>query len=185
VNINSKLQPGQPLLTTDFKNISWNEHIDRGVEFTFKDGSTFLIRKMVNSDIDDVLPLEQIIFSDPWTKETFLLELQNDRYVLALVGFIDNNLIAYEISQIIVDELHIHNFAIDPQFRRRGHGMILLWFLLKIASLNGISSCHLEVRRSNISAISLYKKFGFKVVGVRKQYYVNENEDAILMSLFM
>ena len=181
MNINSKSQLNTPFLTTNFQDTSWNNQLNDGLAFTFKDGSTLSVRKMNGKDIIDVLRLEHEIFSDPWSVESFITELQNDH--LTPVGFFNNILAAYAIAQLITDELHIHNLAVDPEFRRRGYGSTLLWLLLKIASLNGAKVCYLEVRRSNISAIALYEKFDFQIVGIREQYYVKENEDALLMTL--
>lgn len=139
---------------------------------------------MTESNVDDVFQLEQKIFPDPWSKAAFQGELQNPEHCLTLVGFIENDLIAYAISRFIIDELHINNIAVAAEYRRKGFGKTLLWLILKIASYSGVNIYHLEVRRSNLAAISLYKKFGFRIVGIRKQYYQKENEDALLMSKF-
>lgn len=174
-----------PFLKTDLKSDLWRGQLTTGIIFTFFDKSTFMVRQMNEQDISDVFQLEQTIFSDPWSISAFRMILKDTKYYLAMVGTINNNLVAYGISQCVADQLHIHNLAVDPQYRRNGYGTTLLWLILEIASNNNIKICHLEVRRSNFPALSLYHKFGFEIIGMRKQYYFKDNEDALLMTKYI
>ena len=180
-----KQQLALPFLKTDLILTSWRDQFAEGVKFFFSDDSILLIRQMIEEDITDVFNLEQKIFSDPWPLAAFYTELRDIKYGLAVVGIIDDKIIAYATMRFIVDELHIHNIAVDIQNRRKGYGSALLWFILEIASQSNIKICYLEVRRSNLSALALYRKFGFKIIGVRKRYYIKQNEDALLMSKYI
>ena len=81
----------------------------------------------------------------------------------------------------MLDAAHISNIAIHPEYRRKGFGKRLLIYLLQQAVGRVASMASLEVRRSNIAAQRLYESFGFKIVTIRKHYYVDENEDALIM----
>jgi [ribosomal protein S18]-alanine N-acetyltransferase len=81
----------------------------------------------------------------------------------------------------ILEEAHITMLAIHPHFQGRGLGQALLWALLKSANQRQLERATLEVRSSNLAAISIYKKFGFKEAGRRKRYYADTGEDALVM----
>ncbi len=133
-------------------------------------------------DLDAVLAIEAESFSSPWTREMYLAELEN-------VGVSFCYLARDEAGQAvgfcsfwrIVDELHINNLAVLPAYRRRGIGSTLLMFVLKEGSGLGARSATLEVRRSNEEARRLYERFGFAAAGVRRGYYTNPVEDALVM----
>lgn len=147
------------------------------------DGSTLLVRWMTFNDIPAVLDLERAIFPSPWVFEAFTYELTNLEYNISLVGLIDNRIVAYAVSYLVVDEAHISNIAVSPAYRKLKIGETLLLISLQIGQRNDCKVAHLEVRKTNEAAISLYKKYGFKITGLRKNYYEEENEDALLMSL--
>ena len=174
-----------PFIKTGLISNSWREQLNKGINFKFKDNSIFLVRDLCEKDIDRILKLEQKIFTDPWPKPAFQTEIENQESCLDIVGIIDNKIIAYAISQFVFDELHIYNLAVDSLYRGKGYGKTLVWLMLEIALRCDIKVCHLEVRRSNFSAISLYEQFGFQIVGIRKKYYIKENEDALLMTLLI
>ena len=107
-------------------------------------------------------------------------ELSNER-TLYLVAEADGALLGYAGSWVIFDEGHITNVAVDPEVRRQGVGRHLLGALLEGLAGAGVVAATLEVRRGNTAAISLYKSFGFAVEGIRRGYYQDNNEDALVM----
>ncbi|OQB13840.1 MAG: Acetyltransferase YpeA [Firmicutes bacterium ADurb.Bin193] len=140
------------------------------------------IVRFEKSHIDDIIKLEKQCFTAPWTKGMFEDELKNSmaHYFIAIE---DEKVVGYAGMWCVADEGHITNIAVSPDYRRRRIGTALLQRLVRTANELGLSVIMLEVRRSNISAISLYKNAGFEVVGLRKGYYQNNNEDAVLMNL--
>ena len=95
---------------------------------------------------------------------------------------IKEKLVTYSISYVIYDEIHISNIAVVPDYRRLKIGESMFTIALKMGIEKKCQIAHLEVRKSNLPAITLYQKHGFQAVGVRKNYYQNENEDALLMT---
>ena len=136
------------------------------------------IRRMQRADVDIVLKFEKEIFSDPWTLGSFLTEIENKQNSYSCVLLKDNLVAGYAVVWYYSGEVHIGNFAIHPDFRKQGLGKKLLTKILdKFYDYNAV---YLEVRKSNMAAISLYKKFAFEELYVRENYYSN-NEDAIVM----
>lgn len=160
------------------------DQLAAGLVVRLKDQSSLLIRWMVADDVPAVYQLEQAIFPAPWTYESFLYELSNHEFNVSLVGIIRQQVVAYAVANLVANEMHINNIAVAEAFRRRGIGECLLQMLLKIGHETQCEVAHLEVRAGNKEAIPLYKKYGFRVVGVRKKYYDVENEDALLMSRY-
>ncbi len=143
---------------------------------------TLQVRQMQESDIDQVAELEKEIFPNPWSKVSFAAELLH-KYSICLVVFDDERIIAYSVNWFIEDELHIANLAVSSDYRKMGIASWLMEIILSLSESISTRVIHLEVRKSNEQAINLYKKFGFKEVGLRKNYYEKEHEDALLMSL--
>lgn len=136
------------------------------------------IRRMKISDIDIVFALEQEIFSDPWTIESFRIEINNRQNSYPCVLLLDNLIVGYAVVWYYSGEIHIGNFAVHPGYRKQGLGKRLLRHIFdKFYEYN---AAYLEVRKSNIAAINLYKSFTFEELYIRKKYYSN-NEDAIVM----
>jgi len=141
-----------------------------------------VIREIRYSDLDDLAAIEQASFSVPWTRGMLEEEYFNSlaRYrVLEYRGTIAGYIGMWRI----MDEGHITNLAVRPEFRRRGFARMLLKDLVDYARENGIGSLTLEVRVSNLPAISLYESLGFTVEGRRKNYYADNGEDALIMWL--
>ncbi|RJP73153.1 MAG: ribosomal-protein-alanine N-acetyltransferase [Candidatus Abyssobacteria bacterium SURF_17] len=136
--------------------------------------------KLAAEHLDEVLDIERQSFKTPWSKFAFLHEMQFEKSVFKVLK-IDSRVIGYGGFWLVLDEAHISNIAIHPEFRRRGLGRKLLINLLVDAVSRGATKASLEVRRSNVAAQRLYEGFGFAVVSVRKRYYVDENEDALIM----
>lgn len=132
--------------------------------------------------IDSLVNLEQVCFDHPWTKGMFLGDLKSEHTVYFTVVNDKNEVIAYAGMWIAVDEGQITNVAVHPDYRRQGIANMLLEQLYDVCVKNNLIYITLEVRESNIKAISLYKNNGFENVGLRKNYYKNPTENAILMT---
>lgn len=140
------------------------------------------IRRMQPSDVDNVIAIEKKAYGEHhWSKESFLNELSNElaRYNCAFDE--DGNLLGYSGCWQILEEVHITNIAVTPEFRRQKIGEKLLKRIIDECYENMAKYITLEVRVSNTPAINLYEKYGFKSLGVRKGYYQNNNEDALIM----
>ena len=147
-------------------------------------------------DLKEVWEIERLSYSTPWSISQFYSEYQNhlsQPYTAKTEstgnypGLIEEkvSLVGYVIFRLIVSEAHFLNIAVHSLYRCQGIGSRLLEFALESCKMKGVSDAFLEVRRSNIPAQRLYKKFGFKKVGVRKCYYPDNKEDAILLTLTM
>lgn len=132
--------------------------------------------------IDSLVRLEQLCFDEPWTKGMFLGDIKNENtvYFAAVDG--NNDVIAYAGMWIAVDEGQITNVAVHPDYRCKGIAKQLLKSLYDICFKKQLCCITLEVRESNTKAIALYKNDGFESVGLRKNYYKNPIENAILMT---
>lgn len=138
------------------------------------------IEKMTFDDIDGVFEVEKSCFEDYWSKESFKKELSNDvaRY---LVAKLNGKIVGYVGIWFIVDEGHITNVAVHKDYRGQRIGDKLIKSLVELCRENNISAMTLEVRNSNTIAQNLYRKYGFKIAGIRKEYYSDNKEDAIIM----
>jgi len=139
------------------------------------------IRKMTKWDLEEVMDIEHRCFSIPWSKEAFLLEVEQNRFARYMVAELEGKVVGYGGMWMILDEAHITNIAIHPDYRGRGYGNKIVGALVESANKEGISRMTLEVRRSNKAALNLYKKYGFAPQGIRPRYYQDNNEDAIIM----
>lgn len=144
---------------------------------------SIIVRKMELSDIDSVVDIEKNSFAIPWTKGAFEMELKKNKLAKYFVVELDGDVAAYGGVWLIIDEAHITNIAVDPKYRGKGIGKKLVEGLLEELKKLNITRVTLEVRRSNLIAQRLYKKFGFLPAGVRPEYYQDNREDAIIMWL--
>lgn len=140
-----------------------------------------IFRRMQLSDIDRILEIEQQSFSAPWSRAAFEGELIRNHFAKYIVVELDGYVIGHAGMWIIIDEAHITNIAIDPLFRGRKLGENLLRQMMTLAVWNGAERMTLEVRVSNLAAQNLYNKLGFRNYGIRKGYYTDNNEDALIM----
>ncbi|MCP4632705.1 MAG: ribosomal protein S18-alanine N-acetyltransferase [candidate division Zixibacteria bacterium] len=120
------------------------------------------------------------MFLNPWPDYSFEMDLTSDHTRLWTL-LADNEIAGYAVAYIIEDEFQIANFAIAKEFQKKGLGTELIKFILQEAEKAGCGYCYLEVRTGNKPAISLYKKFGFKIVNIMINYYQNPPEDAFIM----
>lgn len=139
------------------------------------------IRKMVLDDIKDVMRVDQVSFSNPWTEDIFQLEIEKNDHAHYYVMTLENKIIGYAGMWVVIDDAQITNIAILPEFRGFQLGEKLFNFLCKQAIVMGVTRLSLEVRASNTIAQKMYRKFGLVPGGVRKNYYTDNREDAIVM----
>jgi ribosomal-protein-alanine N-acetyltransferase len=137
------------------------------------------------ADLDDIMDIERMSFKAPWSRQVFVEELDRDWAHVDVLKErrVDASVIAFVNYWLVRDEVHVLNVACHPDGRRQGHASRLLEHVIAFANRNKCRYVTLEVRRSNAGAIRLYRKYGFRPVGVRPNYYVEDNEDAIVMLL--
>ncbi len=138
------------------------------------------IRGMLPNDLDQIINIEKVCFSLPWSKASFENELKNE-FAYYQCADIEGKIAGYMGMWRIIDECHITNVAVLPEYRNKGIGGMLIQKMVEICKCSEISAMTLEVRVSNIPAINLYKKFGFLPAGKRPNYYVKPLEDALIM----
>ena len=139
------------------------------------------IRIMNENDAVEVAKISILSFSSPWSTESYIQEIKNP-VALYLVAVINNNIVGFIGTWNVLDESHITNVAVHPDFRKQKIGSLLLENLINTCEKqHNTSSFDLEVRANNIPAQKLYSKFGFKNNGIRKGYYTDNKEDASLM----
>jgi [ribosomal protein S18]-alanine N-acetyltransferase len=148
-----------------------------------KEGSARVVSPMLPADLDDVLRIEQESFAVPWSRESFLFELQANPYARNFVMRWEGSIVAFACVWVVDDELKINNVAVGTGERRRGHGAALVHWLLEYGRSARCTEATLEVRPSNAAARVLYAAYGFREVGLRKGYYRDTHEDAILMAV--
>lgn len=140
-------------------------------------------RPMAQNDLDKVLEIEKQSFVNPVSKNKLIKEISYNHLARYYIMLLDDIIIGYFGMWIISDEGHILNIAIDPKYRGKGYGNDLIIELIKIAKKNLVNKLTLEVRETNDPAKNLYKKYNFKVLGRRKDYYREPTEDALIMWL--
>jgi ribosomal-protein-alanine N-acetyltransferase len=140
------------------------------------------IHQMQASDIPEILEIESISFTTPWSETAFLKEIHNP-YSIAKVAMLEYNVVGYVCVNYIIDEGHILNLAVHPDFRRRGIATALMKEILDELRERGCRLLYLEVRSSNFIARRFYESLGFWIIGIRKEYYTSPREDAVVMML--
>ncbi len=141
------------------------------------------ITTATEKDLDDILAIEQRVFPDPWTRNMFADQLDLPRLYTFVSAKVGDELVGYGGLLKIKDEGHLTNLAVKPEWQSHGLGKSLVYFLSLVATTEGISSIMLEVRTPNKAAQELYKKFGFKIMAIRKNYYGFE-DDAYVMAVY-
>lgn len=144
--------------------------------------STVTFRHMTLDDIDYIIDIEHASFTVPWSREAFQNELRKNTFATYFVAETsEGKVIGYCGAWLIIDEAHITNIAILPDFRGQKIGESLLKAMMQYAKLHGCRSMTLEVRVTNTVAQNLYRKLGFEEGGIRKNYYSDNGEDAQVM----
>ena len=131
--------------------------------------------------IDDIMIVERLSFKIPWSRESILEEINGNKYARYFSARVGSRIIGYAGMWSVFGEGHITNVAVHPEFRGSGIGSLLMEKLIEIAGSEDITDMTLEVRKSNLTAQRLYKKFGFVEYGFRKAYYADNGEDALIM----
>lgn len=139
------------------------------------------LRPMTVEDIPRVLEIEQASFRTPWPADAYSHELKENRLATYIVANFEDRLVAYAGMWVILDEAHITTIAVEPNFRGQHIGERLLVGLIDAGVERGARWMTLEVRKSNLPAQALYRKYGFREIGTRKGYYSDNREDAIVM----
>lgn len=147
---------------------------------------SFFIREMAEEDLEEVMAIERVSFPSPWSRELFKRELQlplGKAFVAQEIS--PPQVVGYFCCWLIIPEVHILNIAVHPQKRKRGIGSSLLQHGLAYGWQKGGRHFTLEVRPSNYPAIGLYQKFHFQPWGIRRRYYTDTGEDALVMGLHL
>ena len=142
------------------------------------------VRLMTEADIPQVCHLEKLSFAQPWSEFAFHSELADNElayYAVLVPKDHPEEVVGYGGLWIILDEAHITNIAIMPEYRGKRLGHLLVATLQELARFKGAVRMTLEVRVSNYNAIRLYERLGFKEEGIRRHYYTDNNEDASIM----
>ena len=140
-----------------------------------------MVSPMELAHLDDVHAIEERSFSVPWSRKDLLKEITENKHALYKVALLDGKVLGYAGMWHIVNEGHINNIAVDEPFRRMGVGSRLLEALIAEARTREMAGLTLEVRVGNGAAQRLYHKYGFKPEGLRKNYYTDTREDAVIM----
>ena len=141
-------------------------------------------REMLVEDLDQVMDIEEALFSVPWTREGFLTYLMKKDTMFFVVEEKDQ-ILGYCSMMTVLDEGDILNVAVKKDRQKEGIGQFLVDSVLRIAGMQGIKLVQLEVREGNGTARRLYERLGFKEDGLRKNYYENPVENAVLMTKAM
>jgi ribosomal-protein-alanine N-acetyltransferase len=139
-----------------------------------------ILRPMIIEDLEQVEEIEKASMPSPWSKELFEEELKREsaRY---FVGEMDGQVAGYMGYWEAPEEAHIINLAIAPRFRQKGLGFQMMEYCLRFAYNKGARLATLEVRESNEAALKLYEKMNFRIVAIRKKYYSDNQENAVVM----
>ena len=165
------------------------------------EGVPYVVEPMTMGDVDQVIAIEQVAFSAPWSARAFRFEISQNMQSTMLVirpapsheGWLATSLrrlalthprdvLGYAGLWLLVDDIHVSTLAVHPQWQGRGLGELLLLALLDRGAELEACRATLEVRISNLPAQRLYRKYGFEVVSRRRRYYSDNNEDAYIMA---
>lgn len=143
----------------------------------------FIFERILHEgDLDGILEVENLSFTNPWTREMYAWELRNPEVShLSVLRTSDGLIHGFVGFWVVFDELHLNNLAVRPESRGRGYGAALLEHALSEGVRRGARQATLEVRRSNETARRLYERFGFEVMGLRPRYYARPDEDALVL----
>ncbi|HCU08690.1 MAG TPA: ribosomal-protein-alanine N-acetyltransferase [Clostridiales bacterium] len=140
-----------------------------------------VFRRGVPEDAAAIAELEILCFSSPWSRDALEKELTENPVARYFIGEAEGRTVAYAGLWLVVDQGHIINVAVHPAFRRQGLGKALIREMLRQTDQEGVTAYTLEVRLSNAAALALYQGFDFYVAGIRKNYYEEPVEDALIL----
>ncbi len=144
--------------------------------------SALAVHLMTARDVPEVLAVEQDAFTTRWPPTAFEREITQNQMARYVVLREDGRLVGFAGLWLMVDQAHVVTVAVTPEAQGRGYGRLLVYGLLQLAQREGMASATLEVRVSNEAARALYREHGFYEVGVRKRYYSDNHEDAVIMT---
>lgn len=142
-------------------------------------------------DIDEIVAIENRAYPFPWTRKVLLDEIEGESFSYVYIARLlkksgqRGKIIGYHFFWLVSDEIHILNIAVDPEYQGGGLGTFLMQFACDFGRERGASCVLLEVRVSNRTAQRLYTQLGFRRIGLRKQYYSDNKEDAYVMKLLL
>lgn len=136
---------------------------------------------MTPEHLGQIMVIEKASFTVPWSEITYYREITENPYAIYIVAIAGGEVAGYAGRWLILDESHITNIAVAPGWRRKGVGRKLLEYMFRSSLIQGANKMTLEVRRSNLGAQKLYAEFDFSVAGLRRGYYTDNNEDALIM----
>jgi ribosomal-protein-alanine N-acetyltransferase len=139
------------------------------------------VTEMLPEHLEQVLVIEKAGFTVPWSRNSFMYELLHNEFAYYIVVLLEDEVLGYAGAWVILNEAHITNVAVHPDYRGNKIGRLLMTELIRRVMLKGAGRVTLEVRTSNMVARHLYSSLGFKELGLRKKYYSDNNEDAIIM----
>ena len=148
-----------------------------------KHPQAFDVGPMRVADLDQVMAIERESFRSPDSAKVFLEEMARDWAHVDVVRDPEQRVVAFSNYWVVADEVHLLNLATHPGERRSGHASRLLAHIIDVGRDGKCRFVTLEVRRSNAAALRLYRRFGFRPVGIRPNYYTEDQEDAIVMLL--
>jgi len=146
-----------------------------------KESTKLSLEPFTVAHLDEVLEIERLSFTDPWTRAMFRSELEVAAHTYGRIAIEDNRVVGYLLAVLIPDEAHLGNLAVHPRSRRRGVAQRLLDDLVQTSRMRGVRRVTLEVRESNAVARKFYATNDFMDIAIRKNYYRNPVEDAIVM----
>lgn len=139
------------------------------------------VRRIEERDLASVAALERVVFSDAWSFES-ILKTWNQEQTILLGAWMGGHMAGYVVAYYVLDEAEIARIAVDASLRRQGVAGRLLWELEIVCREKKIARLMLEVRESNAPALAFYRNHGFSEDGLRRDYYTNPKENALLMS---
>lgn len=145
------------------------------------DSGKLIIRKAEAADVSGIEEVEKASFSVPWSYESLYHDIAENKLAFYIVAEIDGKVCGYVGIWKILEEGHITNVAVSPEYRRMHIASAMLSVLFEVTGQQGIERYTLEVRTGNRPAISLYEGFDFEEAGIRKGYYEDNGEDALIM----
>ena len=134
-------------------------------------------------DIPELLKIENMCFSDPWSKDTFKSSIENENSYFICEKY-EDKIVGYVGMYWVLDEGYVYNLAVDENFRGLKIATNLMNELFRYSQSIGLKFLSLEVRESNEIAKCLYRKLGFEQLGIRKNFYTSPTEDAIIMTYY-
>lgn len=141
-----------------------------------------VIDDMRPEDVPEVLAIERVSFTTPWSGTLFMNEIYKP-LSLPKVARSGDKIVGYICANQVIDEGHILNVTVHPEHRGQGMAAELLRYMIGILADRGCTVIYLEVRISNEAALRMYEKAGFRIISVRKRYYTSPEEEAVIMAL--